>query len=593
MTSVSPPMPTTPTTPTTPTYPCLTSGSIEARCEFDLTKFGELYKVDVSGYSLSSGPAGTVEELKSRIKKITDQISTISKTPFEQFDYPHQIKTFDDATQKQLWCLRTLLFYQLLLTVTEMMNNEVLFNAVYQGTGINRTFRTDIVPYLKNYKLGIFGSITPASDIDIGIQYSGFNDIIGLAYVVSAFEDSFLIFTGGKNSLMFDIETYGDLVTFPDVRDKAKSTGGPECVNVRDVFPFDISSFNIAELMSVLQSVFTGILRNYVIAKKTTLNADAVANIPELVNQFDIADFLKVTTDKTGINMFEFLMKAVPSEDQAKMQEELTKAIAQAKTITVEYMGSSYADSREKYYKLVQTAEESLLNAKKTYFETEEVKMTNDELVNAVKSVSNALVFREESYINPATVMHVVRVLQANANNPKKYETVEPSYCVTNRLTDAYCNIGPYGYIISMFEQLGYIYRFHITYCVSDPHDAEKCAAKTKKYMDRFKNAMELCKPNPASVVASPAVASPAVASPAVASLAVASLAVAPPAEPLINPMQQSVAIMATAGGRKRKHTTKYNAIKKCKKTRKNKNKKTRVNKTRVNKTRVKYTCKK
>ena len=474
-----------------------------------------------------------------------------------------------------------------------MMNNEVLFNAVYQGTGINRTFRTDIVPYLKNYKLGIFGSITPASDIDIGIQYSGFNDIIGLAYVVSAFEDSFLIFTGGKNSLMFDIETYGDLVTFPDVRDKAKSTGGPECVNVRDVFPFDISSFNIAELMSVLQSVFTGILRNYVIAKKTTLNADAVANIPELVNQFDIADFLKVTTDKTGINMFEFLMKAVPSEDQAKMQEELTKAIAQAKTITVEYMGSSYADSREKYYKLVQTAEESLLNAKKTYFETEEVKMTNDELVNAVKSVSNALVFREESYINPATVMHVVRVLQANANNPKKYETVEPSYCVTNRLTDAYCNIGPYGYIISMFEQLGYIYRFHITYCVSDPHDAEKCAAKTKKYMDRFKNAMELCKPNPASVVASPAVASPAVASPAVASLAVASLAVAPPAEPLINPMQQSVAIMATAGGRKRKHTTKYNAIKKCKKTRKNKNKKTRVNKTRVNKTRVKYTCKK
>jgi hypothetical protein len=157
-----------------------------------------------------------------------------------------------------------------------------------------------------------------------------------------------------------------------------------------------------------------------------------------------------------------------------------------------------------------------------------------------------------------------------------------------------------------MFEQLGYIYRFHITYCVSDPpghYDAEKCAAKTKKYMDRFKNAMELCKPNPASVVASPAVASlavaspavasPAVASPAVASPAVASLAVAPPAEPLINPMQQSVAIMATAGGRKRKHTTKYNAIKKCKKTRKNKNKKTRVNKPRVNKTRVKYTCKK
>ena len=542
-------------------------------------------EVDISVYSLPSGPAGTVEELKSRIQKITDQISTISKTPFETFDYPHTIKTFDDATQKQLWCLRTLLFYQLLLNATEMMNNKVLFNAVYQGTGINRTFRLDVVPDLKNYKLGIFGSITPASDIDIGIQYSGFNELIGLSYVVSVFEDSFLIFTGGKNSLMFDIETYGDLVTFPDVRDKqlAESTGGPECVNVHDVFPFDISAFNYDNFISVLPPVFAGILRNYVIAKKTTLGADAVANISELVNQFDIDDFLKVTAEKTGTNMFDFLKKEVPSDAQGEIQEKLTNVLAQAKDITIKYMSSSYADSREEYYNLVQTAEESLLNAKKQYFNTETVNMPNDELVNAVKNVSNALVFREESYTNPATVMHVVRVLQANAANPTKYASIEPSYCKTgtNHWTDAYCNIGQYGYLISMFEQLGYIYRFHITYCVSDPpghYDAEKCAAKTKKYMDRFKNAMQL-------YTAEFGMPNPAVTS----------------AEPLIKQQQQqqqSVA-MATAGGRKRKHTTKSNAIKKCKKTRKNKNKnknknkKTRANKPRVNKTRVKYTCKK
>lgn len=580
MTSVSTPTTTTPPT-TTPTYPCLTSVSIQARCRSDLTKFKTLYpEVDISVYSLPSGPAGTVEELKSRIKKITDQISTISKTPFGTFDYPHDIKTFDDATQKQLWCLRTLLFYQLLLNATEMMNNEGLFNAVYQETGIKRTFRPDVVPDLKNYKLGIFGSITPASDIDIGIQYSGFNELIGLSYVVSVFEDSFLIFTGGKNSLMFDIETYGDLVTFPDVRDKplAESTGRPECVNVRDVFPFDISAFNYPEFASILPEVLAGILRNYVIAKKTTLGADAVANITELVNQFDIDDFLKVTAEKTGTNMFDFLKKEVPSDAQGEIQEKLTNVLAQAKDITIKYMSSSYADSREEYYNLVQTAEESLLNAKKTYFDTNVVKMTNDELVNAVKSVSNALVFREESYTNPATVMHVVRVLQANADNPKKYETVEPSYCVTNQLTDAYCNVGKYGYIISMFEQLGYIYRFHITYCVSDQpghYDAKKCDAKTKKYMDRFQNAMKLCTAEfgmPNSVVTN--------------------------AEPLIKPMQQqSVAIMATAGGQKRKHTTKSNAtksnaIKKCKKTRKNKNK-NKNKKTRANKTRVKYTCKK
>ena len=509
-------------------------------------------------------------ELKLRTKQITDQISIISKTPFEQFDYPHQIKTFDVATQKQLWCLRTLLFYQLLLNATEMMNNEALFNAVYQGSGINRTFRNDVVPDLKNYKLGIFGSITPASDIDIGIQYSGFNELIGLAYVVSVFEDSFLIFTGGKNSLSFDIETYGDLVTFPDVRDKPL-VEGPECVNVRDVFPFDISAFNYPDFISILPGVFAGILRNYIIAKKTTLNADAVANMPELVNQFDIKDFLKVTTEKTGINMFDFLKTAMPSEDPAKLQEDLDKAIAEAKTIIVKYMGSSYAVSREEYYKLVQTAEESLLNAKTTYFDTQKVNMTNDELVNAVKNVSNALVFREESYINPATVMHVVRVLQANANNPTKYATLAPSYCETNRLTDAYCNIGQYGYIISMLEQLGYIYRFHITYCVSEPADAEKCAAKTTKYMDRFNNAIKLASVAP-NTVAPNTVAPNTVAPNAVAPNAVATNTVAP----LIN-ASIPMTVSAMAGGRKHKHKThkqckhaKHKTRKQCKhKTRK------------------------
>jgi hypothetical protein len=98
------------------------------------------------------------------------------------------------------------------MTTTEMMNDEGLFNEVYQYSTSNgitprRFFRKDIVAELKNYKMGIFGSITPSSDIDLGVQFSGFNSLVGLAYVVSVFEDSFLIFTG-KSSLKFDIETY-------------------------------------------------------------------------------------------------------------------------------------------------------------------------------------------------------------------------------------------------------------------------------------------------------------------------------------------------------------------------------------------------
>jgi hypothetical protein len=97
--------------------------------------------------------------------------------------------------------------------------------------------------------------------------------------------------------------------------------------------------------------------------------------------------------------------------------------------------------------------------------------------------------------------MHVVRVLQANSKNPEKYESIEPSYCVTNKLTDAYCAIGPYGYLISLFEQLGYIYRFHLTYCQSEHLDETKCEAKIKKYADRFANGLKMLeklpKPSP------------------------------------------------------------------------------------------------
>ena len=92
--------------------------------------------------------------------------------------------------------------------------------------------------------------------------------------------------------------------------------------------------------------------------------------------------------------------------------------------------------------------------------------------------------------------MHVVRVMQANSKNPGKYKTLEPSYCLTNKFGDAYCAIGNYGYLISLFEQLGYIYRFDITYCKPKIYKT-KCDAKFNKYADRFKNGLDLLTPPP------------------------------------------------------------------------------------------------
>jgi hypothetical protein len=86
--------------------------------------------------------------------------------------------------------------------------------------------------------------------------------------------------------------------------------------------------------------------------------------------------------------------------------------------------------------------------------------------------------------------MHVVRVLQANKNNPDKYKTLEPGYCETNKNVDAYCNISKYGYIISIYEQLGYIYRFYLTYCIEGHKNDEKCSKKGIKYTERVVNAL-------------------------------------------------------------------------------------------------------
>lgn len=494
-----PPIPNQNVSPTPSPYPCFLFLSIILRCLADLRQFQEVYKFNVSKYVLPGVVSGnfkgaeTLAELQLRMKVIMDGIVSTSGRKMADFDYPHHIRTYDDTKQKELWCLRTLLFYQLLMTTTEMMNNEGLFNEVYQYSRSNgitptRIFRKDVVAELKNYKMGIFGSITPSSDIDLGVQFSGFNQLVGLAYIVSVFEDSFLIFTG-KSSLKFDIETYADLVTVPDIRDKTDAAS-LTCSNVRDVFPYDTSKLTYPDFLKLLPFVFAGILRNFIIAQQDIRNSATVA---EIVGSFNIADFLAVATNKTGTDFLEIVRRYATVPEN--VDKELSDAFDQAKDIAIGYMEAPYAVKREEYYKLVQTAETSTLQLKTGYFATGEVNIPNDELTEILMNASKALVYREESYTCFPTVMHVVRVMQAN---PGKYKTLKPSYCLANKLSDAYCAIGDYGYLISLFEQLGYIYRFDITYCKPGEHlDQTKCDAKFKKYADRFKNGLNLISPLP------------------------------------------------------------------------------------------------
>jgi hypothetical protein len=111
-----------------------------------------------------------------------------------------------------------------------------------------------------------------------------------------------------------------------------------------------------------------------------------------------------------------------------------------------------------------------------------------------MQKISHALVFRAESYTCAPTIMHVVRVLQASKDLQEKYKTITPTWCTKYpAIADetVICKIGRFGYLMSMLEQLGYMYRFHLTYCNDNDHkDSEKCNKKIDKYQKRLNDAI-------------------------------------------------------------------------------------------------------
>ena len=77
-----------------------------------------------------------------------------------------------------MWIIRTYVFYELLIFLSITLTNKEIYNKIYDDTGKGTendnilNFRQDISSELNNFKMGIYGSLTPTSDIDIGIQYS-------------------------------------------------------------------------------------------------------------------------------------------------------------------------------------------------------------------------------------------------------------------------------------------------------------------------------------------------------------------------------------------------------------------------------------
>jgi len=456
-------------------YPTFNINSISKRCDSDLAHFYDTYSIpisskeykDLSNMRLYTAENASLDAMKVSMHEKTNKLIEIAgKSSISEFDYAHDVIHLSEFNQKRLWIVRTYIFYELLTFITLTFSNEGLYNEVYNDKN-QFPFRTDISNELDNFKMGIFGSITPTSDIDIGFQYSGTTlQIPGLAYMVSRFEDSFLLFTG-KNSLAFDIETYADMMTIP--------SPDPNKRDHPDYFYLDTSNFEKRHFQKVVVCAGTSILRNAVLAEMDVRGRNlSKKEISEVLDTFNMEDVIRI--NQTFANFYDDIKTDLS-----------TSWLNDAKSLVLDYMSSDYNTGRYKYYGLVDIAEKSKFKGT-AHIDS----LSTDEICEIMVNIGFSLTYRMESYNCAPTVIHVVRILQAAKEKAEKYKTLTPkAYCVGEvQYLDPYCSLGKYGYALSCLEQLGYIYRFTETYCVQEKssYNQSKCDKKMNKYMGRYEN---------------------------------------------------------------------------------------------------------
>lgn len=401
-------------------YPIFAIESIQQRCAHDISTFKNDFHLTIEVEPL------VTTSVKKRIAHLLKELKKIGIHSYVE-DIKHS------PSQHEAWILRTQLFYQLLLFATLTFQSKALYDKTYKDI----PFRPDVTPMLSFFKMGIFGSMTPTSDIDIGIQYSGPPLDPALSYIVSRFESLFLICTG-KPSIDFDIETYADMMTIPNPKSDPLHP---------DYFYLDTSGFTEVEYKRMLPIAANSILRNaYFIS-------------PETVKMVTMSDILKP-----------FKLPSMPD------------FLDISRKTVLDFMTGGYEKGRQIYYKKVEIAE-------KTKNEKLRGSMTPSDICDIMVAIGEALTYRYESYTCSPTVIHVVRILQASKEKAQKYRTLVPkTYCKGDIVhLDPFCTIGKYGYALSMLEQLGYLYRFYKIYCNGD--QPEYCKKKVDKYWKRYKDA--------------------------------------------------------------------------------------------------------
>ena len=471
--------------------PIFSIENIISRCKYDITTFTNNNKIKMNNIGFTKNEIDvsikditliskftsvnsntSVSNMKLTIKKIIGNMNTI----LHQGKYVDEISHLSDSEQKKMWILRTVLFYQLLIILVNTLTNKDIYDEIYSDKD-KYPYRADVSTRLTDFKMGIFGSMNPTSDIDLGVEYTGdYSDCEpALSYIVSRIECLFLSLTG-KKSLDFDIETYADMATIPN-----KDKNDPHV----DIFYLSTYTFDKIKdkdnFLKLVECAANSIIRNYLLAHTDTTKTK------------------NITLDK----MIKELKLNLDEKTKKILNKNTEKYLKKSFDTLTEFFTMDYDKQRYTYYTKVEYAE----NLKRDFTKNKNIyNLSNDDTAELIYRIGVADTYRMESYCCIPTIIHVVRILQQQQQqktaSADKYETLFPKdkdsikkYCENIKKTDylshfPVCTIGDVGYILSMLEQIGYMYRFHLTYCVGNK-DQQKCDKKIKKYRERYDDALQ------------------------------------------------------------------------------------------------------
>lgn len=379
------------------------------------------------------------DDLAAIIKKIFDEMFVEMLKLFvyddpARFNYRKLMKekeNIDDIAKKQLWIYRTFIFYQLFVVLILVIENNELFNKII-GDRIN--FEDGVFDELEHCQLGIYGSINVTSDIDVGIRFINYNNQSKpiLFYLVHIYEELFLVYFQ-KNTLDFDIEPYADMYVLN--------------YDKKDHF---FNTTHLTELPDDLQKLaFASIWRNILL-------------MDNKIEPSNLHNFIQTVCIKLNVENYSLILNGILEENS--LNENL---FAEGRNLAMGYMNlKNYDKKRQAYYKNTLVAEKEIIKYIKTPNQQNDLNI----VVNLIYLIGMSLLFREESYVCVPTIMHIVNMGQAAKEHVKtKYKDIlnkqntQFSFCneqAEYEKSNPLCNMNEYGIVLSILEQMGYLYRF-------------------------------------------------------------------------------------------------------------------------------------